>query len=384
MTFNLSLYAVVAWWTVVAMALPLLTSAATQRMVQEQAVVASHRNLLLASLYSHNQIRRRRHLQSFLTDCDVAYRTLFEDPTLLEAAETWLSNLEASVASPSPDDCEMTDSTSTTCKFSNEVPGTQEFQDACTGAGGVFQSLEIYLSCTLVFSGQLSRLNMYFPSLWDCMPPNCEEYFEAALTLVVEELEADLESSFSETGISSICEAETNFPPPVGPEESPAPGGSETSPTLPWINPPPVSPEETPALGGSETSPTLPWSNPPPVGPEETPALGGSDTSPTTPGSDSPPVDSEETPALGGSDTSPTTPGSDSPPVGPEEAPAFGGSDTSSTIATVGNNDSPNTSNAVGGSDTSSTPPAHDAMTTTHMVVVSTVLTLVYGAIVAL
>ncbi|KAG7337177.1 hypothetical protein IV203_017380 [Nitzschia inconspicua] len=374
MTFTLSLFAFLSWWTVIAMALP-PSPGATQKYVQEQAVVSSHRNMLLASLYFHNQVHRRRHLQSFPTDCDVAYLTLFNDPTLFEAAETWLSNLEASVASPNPDDCEITDGTSTNCDFSGEVTGTQEFLDACTRAGGVPQSLEIDISCTYILSGQLSSLNMYFPSLWDCMPPNCEDEFEAALALIVEELEADLVLSFSEIGVTSICEAETDFPQATA-GEVPASGGVGTSPTTPGSNFPPVAPQETVAPGGSGTSPTTPGSNFPPVAPEETVAPGGSGTSPSTPGSNFPPAVPEETLGPGGSGASPSTPGSNFPPVAPEEAIAPN-DPLPTTSGTGENNDSPNTANAVSERDASSALPVTDVMTTTiHMV-----LTLICGTL---
>ncbi|KAG7347256.1 hypothetical protein IV203_030623 [Nitzschia inconspicua] len=250
MTFSFSLYAFFSW-SVLVMALP---PAAIQTLVDEQ-VAATHRSFLAASIQSRYRMLRRRHLQDASTDCLASYQALYEDPILLAEAETWLAVLEERSVAPDLSLCDITES-SGICDYSDEVPGTQDLLDACTGAGGIPQSLEIDILCRLTLDGQPLNLTLDFPTIWECFPPNCEEELAAIFTSELDGLEVDLETAFSELGSAGSCEVVTD-----GSEDTPTPVESITSP-----------PSTTAAapVGGSDTSPPL----------AATPAPVGSDTSP--------------------------------------------------------------------------------------------------------
>ncbi|KAG7347252.1 hypothetical protein IV203_030619 [Nitzschia inconspicua] len=220
MMFSLSLFAFLSS-SVLVVALPLT---AIQSKMEEQVVVATHQKFLLAaSTKSHQHILRRRHLQDSSTDCQAAYETLYEDPTLLAAAETWLAALDARVAEPDTTLCNETE-TSASCDLSEEVPGTQELLDACTGAGGTPQSMEMDISCSVDMDGETLDFMLDFPTMWECLPPNCEEELAAIVTSQLDTMEEDLEAVFSLFG-SGTCDILSGSS-----EDTLTPGGSDTSP----------------------------------------------------------------------------------------------------------------------------------------------------------
>lgn len=218
MKFSLSLFVFFSA-SVLVMALP---PTAIQSLMDEQ-VAATRRNFLAASMKSRHEIIRRRHLQDASTDCQAAYETLYEDPTLLAAAETWLAALEERVAEPDMSLCDLTES-SANCDFSEELSGTQELRDACTGAGGTPQSMEMDVSCSLNMDGETLNLIMDFPTIWECLPPNCEEELAAIVTSQLDTMEEDLEAVFSLFG-SGTCDILSGSS-----EDTLTPGGSDTSP----------------------------------------------------------------------------------------------------------------------------------------------------------
>ncbi|KAG7347254.1 hypothetical protein IV203_030621 [Nitzschia inconspicua] len=253
MKFSLSLFVFFSA-SVLVMALP---PTAIQSLMDEQ-VAATRRNFLAASMKSRHEIIRRRHLQDASTDCQAAYETLYEDPTLLAAAETWLAALEERVAEPDMSLCDLTES-SANCDFSEELSGTQELRDACTGAGGTPQSMEMDVSCSLNMDGETLNLIMDFPTIWECLPPNCEEELAAIVTSEFDSLEVDLEAAFSLLGISGNCDVVSG-----GSEDTVTPGGSDTSP-------PPATAPTTTSTGGGGGSDTSP-----PPAPAPTTTTGGS------------------------------------------------------------------------------------------------------------
>ncbi|KAG7347257.1 hypothetical protein IV203_030624 [Nitzschia inconspicua] len=239
MTFITFLYAFFSW-SVLVMALP--PDATIQTLILDEQVAATHRSSFLpASMQSHLQILRRRHLQqNASTDCLATYRSLYEDPILLPVAETWLAVLEERVGTPDLSLCDISES-SGNCDFTEEVPGTQVLLDACSSAGGIPTSLEIDILCSLTLDGKLVNVTLDYPSIWECFPPNCEEELAAIFTSELDGLEVDLETAFSELGSAGSCEVVSG-----GSDDASSPVGSDTSPP-PAATPPPVR--------GSDTSP---------------------------------------------------------------------------------------------------------------------------------
>jgi hypothetical protein len=159
-----------------------------------------------------NNKKKKRNLQETggnLTDCQLAYVELLNSTTQLkEAAETYFTNYLAIMQGRESilSGCKMTDNGGMDCDLRQTVEGQDEFEAACTAAGGTVVTFDLSIDCQVQIeaTGNTTTFAIQITEAVDCAPAGCEDEIEATTGEIQDSFEAGVEAAFQLANFTSV------------------------------------------------------------------------------------------------------------------------------------------------------------------------------------
>jgi hypothetical protein len=153
--------------------------------------------------------RNLRQLQ-FTEACNNTYKELWSDPDLNDAYDMYAPNVDAALSDAIANLDTCTESgNNIICDMGAALDGEAELKSACTSAGGAFDASRLDIGCSMTLDGTDYSIYIDLPDGLDCFPTgsefeDCNDSLDDTFDSLLEFLEVQLETSFSDEGFTNV------------------------------------------------------------------------------------------------------------------------------------------------------------------------------------